>query len=67
MKQKVDADRMSQPSRAILMFCKVNGIVFQKIHIYRTFQTSASISRISRYKLFERYFNCSLSFIDLLL
>ncbi|PNX84036.1 glutathione S-transferase t1-like protein [Trifolium pratense] len=33
MKLKVYADRMSQPSRAILIFCKVNGIDFEEIHI----------------------------------
>ncbi|KAK2664052.1 hypothetical protein Ddye_002626 [Dipteronia dyeriana] len=33
MKLKVYADRMSQPSRAILIFCKVNGIDFEEIKI----------------------------------
>nr|ACC93946.1 glutathione S-transferase [Panax ginseng] len=31
MKLKVYADRMSQPSRAVLIFCKVNGIEFDEI------------------------------------
>ncbi|CAH2080164.1 unnamed protein product [Thlaspi arvense] len=33
MKLKVYADRMSQPSRAIIIFCKVNGIQFDEILI----------------------------------
>ncbi|XP_047322202.1 glutathione S-transferase T1 [Impatiens glandulifera] len=33
MKLKVYVDRMSQPSRAILIFCKVNGIDFEEINI----------------------------------
>ncbi|PON62849.1 S-crystallin [Parasponia andersonii] len=33
MKLKVYADRMSQPSRAILTFCKVNGIDFEEIKV----------------------------------
>nr|AFK36240.1 unknown [Lotus japonicus] len=33
MKLKVYADRMSQPSRAVLIFCKVNGIDFEEIKI----------------------------------
>ncbi|XP_050227951.1 glutathione S-transferase T1-like [Mercurialis annua] len=33
MKLKVYADRMSQPSRAVLIFCKVNGIDFEEIRI----------------------------------
>ncbi|KAL5994348.1 Glutathione S-transferase theta-1 [Asimina triloba] len=33
MKLKVYADRLSQPSRAVLIFCKVNGIDFEEIRI----------------------------------
>ncbi|XP_065858255.1 glutathione S-transferase T1-like [Euphorbia lathyris] len=33
MKLKVYADRMSQPSRAVIIFCKVNGIDFEEIRI----------------------------------
>ncbi|KAJ4712104.1 Glutathione S-transferase protein [Melia azedarach] len=33
MKLKVYADRMSQPSRAVLIFCKVNGINFEEIEV----------------------------------
>ncbi|KAK7399217.1 hypothetical protein VNO78_10396 [Psophocarpus tetragonolobus] len=33
MKLKVYADRMSQPSRAVLVFCKVNGIDFEEITV----------------------------------
>ncbi|KAJ8505264.1 hypothetical protein OPV22_006150 [Ensete ventricosum] len=33
MTLKVYADRMSQPSRAIIIFCKVNGIDFEEVRI----------------------------------
>ncbi|KAG7604501.1 Glutathione S-transferase T2 [Arabidopsis thaliana] len=33
MKLKVYADRMSQPSRAVIIFCKVNGIQFDEVLI----------------------------------
>ncbi|XVE57871.1 hypothetical protein DITRI_Ditri04bG0125200 [Diplodiscus trichospermus] len=33
MKLKVYADRMSQPSRAALIFCKVNGIDYEEIRV----------------------------------
>ncbi|VVB09482.1 unnamed protein product [Arabis nemorensis] len=33
MKLKVYTDRMSQPSRAVIIFCKVNGIQFDEISI----------------------------------
>ncbi|XP_030551654.2 glutathione S-transferase T1 isoform X1 [Rhodamnia argentea] len=33
MKLKVYVDRMSQPSRAIIIFCKVNGIDFEEVRI----------------------------------
>ncbi|XVF51502.1 hypothetical protein PTKIN_Ptkin04bG0190100 [Pterospermum kingtungense] len=33
MRLKVYADRMSQPSRAVLIFCKVNGIDYEEIKV----------------------------------
>ncbi|CAN6476090.1 unnamed protein product [Victoria cruziana] len=33
MKLRVYADRISQPSRAILIFCKVNGIDFEEVKV----------------------------------
>ncbi|KAL9434415.1 hypothetical protein AB3S75_029120 [Citrus x aurantiifolia] len=33
MKLKVYADRMSQPSRAVIIFCKVNGLDFEEIEV----------------------------------
>ncbi|XLS94216.1 hypothetical protein HN51_070224 [Arachis hypogaea] len=33
LKVKVYADRMSQPFRAVLIFCKVNGIEFNEIKV----------------------------------
>ncbi|XVF10616.1 hypothetical protein REPUB_Repub07fG0198000 [Reevesia pubescens] len=33
MKLKVYADRMSQPTRAIIIFCKVNGIDYEEIRV----------------------------------
>ncbi|XP_022720234.1 glutathione S-transferase T1-like [Durio zibethinus] len=33
MKLKVYADRMSQPSRAVIIFCKVNGIDYEEIRV----------------------------------
>nr|XP_010909100.1 glutathione S-transferase T1 [Elaeis guineensis] len=33
MKLKVYADRLSQPSRAIVIFCKLNGIDFEEVRI----------------------------------
>ncbi|XP_059444755.1 glutathione S-transferase T1 [Corylus avellana] len=33
MKLKVYADRLSQPSRAVIIFCKVNGIDFEEIRV----------------------------------
>ncbi|KAG9441212.1 hypothetical protein H6P81_017066 [Aristolochia fimbriata] len=33
MKLKLYADRMSQPSRAVIIFCKMNGIEFEEITI----------------------------------
>ncbi|KAK8587322.1 hypothetical protein V6N13_086313 [Hibiscus sabdariffa] len=33
MKLKVYADRMSQPARAVLIFCKVNGINYEEVRL----------------------------------
>ncbi|KAI7987493.1 Glutathione S-transferase T1 [Camellia lanceoleosa] len=33
MKLKIYADRLSQPSRAVLIFCKLNGIDFEEITV----------------------------------
>ncbi|KAI0493734.1 hypothetical protein KFK09_023858 [Dendrobium nobile] len=33
MKLKVYADRLSQPSRAIIIFCKINGIDFEEVSV----------------------------------
>ncbi|KAL3362270.1 hypothetical protein AABB24_014915, partial [Solanum stoloniferum] len=33
MTLKLYVDRMSQPSRAVIIFCKLNGIDFEEIHI----------------------------------
>ncbi|XP_044486480.1 glutathione S-transferase T1 [Mangifera indica] len=33
MRLKVYADRMSQPSRAVIIFCKINGIDFEEIKV----------------------------------
>ncbi|KAA0044835.1 hypothetical protein IC582_016983 [Cucumis melo] len=33
MALKVYADRLSQPSRAVLIFCKVNGIAFEEVKV----------------------------------
>ncbi|XP_058732000.1 glutathione S-transferase T1 [Vicia villosa] len=68
MKLKVYADRMSQPSRAILIFCKVNGIEFEEIHIELSkrqhlspeFQEINPLKKVpvivdGRYKLFESH------------
>ncbi|XLT09143.1 hypothetical protein HN51_054936 [Arachis hypogaea] len=69
LKVKVYADRMSQPSRAVLIFCKVNGIEFDEIRveISKRQQLSPEFAAINpfkklpaivdgRFKLFERYF-----------
>ncbi|GMN32162.1 hypothetical protein TIFTF001_003544 [Ficus carica] len=68
MKLKVYADRMSQPSRAVLIFCKVNGIDFQevKVDISKRQQLSPEYKEINpmgqvptivdgRFKLFESH------------
>ncbi|QHN97195.1 Superoxide dismutase [Cu-Zn] [Arachis hypogaea] len=67
LKVKVYADRMSQPSRAVLIFCKVNGIEFDEIRveISKRQQLSPEFAAINpfkklpaivdgRFKLFER-------------
>ncbi|KAG2410775.1 hypothetical protein LR48_Vigan11g012900 [Vigna angularis] len=68
MKLKVYADRMSQPSRAILIFCKVNGIDFEEIkvdlskrqHLSPEFQAINPLRKVpaivdGRFKLFESH------------
>ncbi|KAJ7944909.1 Glutathione S-transferase [Quillaja saponaria] len=68
MRLKVYADRMSQPSRAVLIFCKVNGIAFEeiKVDISKRQQLSPEYAEINpmqkvpsivdgRFKLFERF------------
>ncbi|KAI7756833.1 hypothetical protein M8C21_022318 [Ambrosia artemisiifolia] len=68
MALKVYADRMSQPSRAVILFCKVNGIDFEEIlvDIFKNQQFSPEYKAINpmhqvpaivdgRFKLFERY------------
>ncbi|XP_062147037.1 glutathione S-transferase T1 isoform X2 [Alnus glutinosa] len=68
MKLKVYADRMSQPSRAVIIFCKVNGIDFEEIRVdlSKRQQLSPEFKEINpmrrvpaivdgRFKLFERY------------
>ncbi|XP_040990384.1 glutathione S-transferase T1-like isoform X2 [Juglans microcarpa x Juglans regia] len=68
MKLKVYADRMSQPSRAVIIFCKVNGIDFEEIkvdlskrqHLSAEFKEINPMEKVpaivdGRFKLFERY------------
>lgn len=68
MKLKVYADRMSQPSRAVIIFCKVNGIDFEEIRVdlSKRQQLSAEFKEINpmqkvpaivdgRFKLFESH------------
>ncbi|XLT46896.1 hypothetical protein HN873_039500 [Arachis hypogaea] len=68
LKVKVYADRMSQPSRAVLIFCKVNGIEFNeiKVEISKRQQLSPEFAAINpfkklpaivdgRFKLFESH------------
>ncbi|KAJ7944908.1 Glutathione S-transferase [Quillaja saponaria] len=68
MRLKVYADRMSQPSRAVLIFCKVNGIAFEeiKVDISKRQQLSPEYAEINpmqkvpsivdgRFKLFESH------------
>ncbi|RYR25754.1 hypothetical protein Ahy_B02g059761 [Arachis hypogaea] len=73
LKVKVYADRMSQPSRAVLIFCKVNGIEFNeiKVEISKRQQLSPEFAAINpfkklpaivdgRFKLFERMYGVAL-------
>ncbi|KAK7358627.1 hypothetical protein VNO77_00565 [Canavalia gladiata] len=68
MKLQVYADRMSQPSRAVLIFCKVNGIDFEEIQVQisKGHQLSPQFQAINplkklpaivdgRFKLFESH------------
>ncbi|KAB1223233.1 Glutathione S-transferase T1 [Morella rubra] len=68
MKLKVYADRMSQPSRAVIIFCKFNGIEFEeiKVDLAKRQQLSAEFKEINpmgkvpaivdgRFKLFESH------------
>ncbi|KAL5747458.1 hypothetical protein ACOSP7_024460 [Xanthoceras sorbifolium] len=68
MKLKVYADRMSQPSRAVLIFCKVNGIDFEeiKVELLKRQQFSPELKEINpmgkvpaildgKFKLFESH------------
>ncbi|KAK1408287.1 hypothetical protein QVD17_39933 [Tagetes erecta] len=68
MALKVYADRMSQPSRAVLIFCKVNGIDFEEILVdisknqqfspeYKAINPMHQVPAIvdGRFKLFESH------------
>ncbi|XVF13141.1 hypothetical protein REPUB_Repub08aG0182600 [Reevesia pubescens] len=68
MKLKVYADRMSQPSRAVIIFCKVNGIDYEEIkvelskrqHLTPEFAEINPMKQLpaivdGEFKLFERY------------
>ncbi|KAL3498827.1 hypothetical protein ACH5RR_041559 [Cinchona calisaya] len=69
MKLKVYADRISQPCRAILVFCKVNGIDFEEVEIdlsqkqnlspeYKEINPMQQVPAIEvdeRFKLFESH------------
>nr|KJB52087.1 hypothetical protein B456_008G246300 [Gossypium raimondii] len=68
MKLKVYADRMSQPSRAVIIFCKVNGIDYEeiKVHISKGQHLTPEFAEINpmkqlpaiadgRFKLFESH------------
>ncbi|GMY30299.1 glutathione S-transferase T1 [Fagus crenata] len=68
MKLKVYADRMSQPSRAVIIFCKVNGIDFEEIkldlskrqHLSAEFKEINPLGKVpaivdGRFKLFESH------------
>nr|XP_043634020.1 glutathione S-transferase T1-like [Erigeron canadensis] len=65
---KVYADRMSQPSRAVVIFCKINGIDFEEIRIdifkkqqfspeYKAINPMSLVPAITdgRFKLFESH------------
>lgn len=68
MKLKIYADRMSQPSRAVILFCKVNGIDFEEIkvdlfkrqHLSHEFKEVNPMGQVpaivdGRFKLFESH------------
>ncbi|KAK3034561.1 hypothetical protein RJ639_033807 [Escallonia herrerae] len=68
MTLKVYADRMSQPSRAVIIFCKVNGIEFEEIkvelskrqHLSPEFKEINPMKKVptivdGRFKLFESH------------
>ncbi|PKI45507.1 hypothetical protein CRG98_034098 [Punica granatum] len=68
MKLKVFADRMSQPSRAVIIFCKVNGIDFEEVkvdlskrqHLSSEFKEINPMGKVpaivdGRFKLFESH------------
>ncbi|KAI3822208.1 hypothetical protein L1987_09794 [Smallanthus sonchifolius] len=68
MALKVYADRMSQPSRAVLIFCKINGIDFEEIRVdilknkqyspeYKAINPMRRVPAIvdGRFKLFESH------------
>ncbi|GJU55873.1 glutathione S-transferase T1-like protein [Tanacetum coccineum] len=65
---KVYADRMSQPSRAVILFCKINGIDFEEIRVdlkkgqqytpeYKAINPMSKVPAIvdGRFKLFESH------------
>ncbi|KAF5772411.1 putative glutathione transferase [Helianthus annuus] len=68
MALKVYVDRMSQPSRAVLIFCKINGIDFEEIRVdiltnkqfspeYKAINPMRQVPAIvdGRFKLFESH------------
>ncbi|XP_073055653.1 glutathione S-transferase T1 isoform X1 [Primulina eburnea] len=68
MRLKVYADRMSQPSRAVIIFCKLNGIDFEEVKIdlskrqqltpeFREINPMRQVPAIvdGRFKLFESH------------
>ncbi|XP_010553511.1 PREDICTED: glutathione S-transferase T1 [Tarenaya hassleriana] len=68
MKLKVYSDRMSQPSRAVIIFCKVNGIEFEEVvlslakrkHLSPEFKEINPMGKVpaivdGRFKLFESH------------
>ncbi|XP_022985460.1 glutathione S-transferase T1-like [Cucurbita maxima] len=68
MALKVYVDRMSQPSRAVLIFCKVNGIAFEEVRVdlsklqqlspeFKEVNPMAKVPAIvdGRFKLFESH------------